>query len=48
MLGTKLDLPWQQNEKIDEQLPAALQVVSDFEPEEFRAVMRELRKALGQ
>jgi len=44
----RLDLPWQQDEKIDEQLPAALKVVSDFEPEEFRAVMRELRKALGQ
>ena len=48
VIQLKLDLPWQQNEKIDEQLPAALQVVSDFEPEEFRAVMRELRKALGQ
>lgn len=44
----RLDLPWGQNEKIDEQLPAALETVSDFEPEAFRAVMRELRKALGQ
>jgi len=44
----RLDLPWGQDEKIDEQLPAALETVSDFEPEAFRAVMSELRRALGQ
>jgi serine/threonine protein kinase len=44
----RLDLPWQQNEKIDEQLPTALQAVSDYEPEEFREIMRGLGKLLGK
>ncbi|MFP6751317.1 MAG: hypothetical protein VB855_06560, partial [Pirellulaceae bacterium] len=44
----RLDLPWQQNEKIDEQLTDALQAVSDYEPEEFREIMKGLEKLLGQ
>jgi hypothetical protein len=44
----KLNLPWGQEEKIDEQLPAALKAASDYEPEEFRAIMRGLGKLLGQ
>jgi hypothetical protein len=44
----KLNLPWSQEEKIGEQLLAALKAVSDYEPEEFRAIMRGLGKLLSK
>jgi hypothetical protein len=44
----KLNLPWGQEEKIGEQLPAALKAVSDYEPEEFREIMRGLGKLLSK
>ena len=44
----RLNLPWGQEEKIEEQLPAALQAVSDYEPEEFRTIMRSLGALLDQ
>ena len=44
----KLNLPWGQEGKIEEQLHAALQAVSDYEPEEFRGIMRKLASLLGK